>query len=45
MKEIGGQAWKYKLLSSLLCHVLDEALKEALGTVSLDGSFSFHIEN
>jgi hypothetical protein len=45
MREVGGQAWKYKSLSSLLDHVLGEALKEALGTVSLDGSFSFDIIN
>jgi hypothetical protein len=45
MKDVGGQAWKYKSLLSLLCHVLDDTLKEALGTVLLDGSFSFHIEN
>jgi hypothetical protein len=45
MREIGGQAWKYKSLLSLLGHVLGEALKEAMGTVSLDGSFSFHTDN
>jgi hypothetical protein len=45
MREVRGQAWKCKLLSSLLGHVLGEALKEALGAVSLDGSFSFHTEN
>jgi hypothetical protein len=45
MTEVGGQGWKYKSLSSLLGHVLCEALKEVLGTVSLDGSFSFHNEN
>jgi hypothetical protein len=36
MREVGGQAWKYKSLSSLLDHVLGEALKEALGAVSSD---------
>jgi hypothetical protein len=45
MREVGRQAWKYKSFLSLLGHVLDEAMKEALGTVSLDGSFSFYIEN
>jgi hypothetical protein len=34
MRDVGGQAWKYKSLSSLLGHVLGLALKEALGTVS-----------
>jgi hypothetical protein len=45
MRVVEGQAWKYKPLSSLLGHDLGETLKEALGAVSLDGSFSFHIEN
>jgi hypothetical protein len=45
MREVGGQAWKFKSLLSLLDHVLGEALKGTLGTVSLNGSFSFHIEN
>jgi hypothetical protein len=45
MREVGGQAWKYKSLSSLLGHVLGGALKEALDTVSLNESFSFNINN